>query len=88
MGIPRVSDAMLIASAQALADLSPARSQAGAKLLPELTEMRKVSLHVAMAVARQARSEGQIGKVDDAQIEARIKAHMWQPAYKPYRRAV
>ena len=86
VGIPRISDAMLIASAQALADLSPAREEAGARLLPELTEMRKVSQYVAVAVAKQARAEGQIGNLSDAQIEAQIKATMWEPVYKPSQR--
>lgn len=85
VGIRRISDAMLIASAQALADLSPARTQKGAQLLPALTDMRKVSCHVAMAVAKQARAEGLIENMSDAQIEDRIKATLWEPSYKPCR---
>lgn len=86
-GANRISDTMLIASAQALAELSPASKQADAKLLPELTDMRKVSLHVALAVAKQARAEGLVENLGDEQIEERIKACMWEPVYRSYRRA-
>ncbi|SFN40254.1 NAD-dependent malic enzyme [Formivibrio citricus] len=84
-GARRISDAMLIASALALAELSPAKNQEGAKLLPELTDMRKVSLHVAQAVARQARAEGLTENLSDAQFEERIKAYMWEPSYQSCR---
>lgn len=88
LGIRRISDAMLIASAQALADLSPARLQAGARLLPTIADMRVVSVAVALAVAKQAREEGLCEALSDEQIEERVKATVWEPVYKPYQRVV
>jgi hypothetical protein len=40
---------------------------------------------VARAVARQARAEGLCDPFEDAEIDGRIDAKMWQPAYPPYR---
>jgi malate dehydrogenase (oxaloacetate-decarboxylating) len=83
----RISDGMLMAAARALAEISPARSDPNANLLPDVTDLRLVSYHVALAVAAQAIAEGlapplpQIG-----QIEARIKMKMWEPLYRPFRR--
>lgn len=80
----RVSDGMFLAAAKALAELSPARTQPGASLLPPLNEMLKVSRHIAVATAKQARAEGLTEAFTDAQIEAMIDHKIWKPEYKHY----
>ncbi|WP_319242228.1 NAD-dependent malic enzyme [uncultured Propionivibrio sp.] len=80
----RVSDGMFLAAARALAALSPARTQAGAALLPPLNEMPRVSRDIAVAVARQARAEGLTDDLSDAQIDALIDAKFWRPEYSTY----
>jgi malate dehydrogenase (oxaloacetate-decarboxylating) len=80
----RVTDGMFLASARALAELSPARTTPGAKLLPTLDKMRDVSLHIAIAVAKQAQAEGLTEAMSDAEIVRRIRDKMWTPAYRPY----
>ncbi|MDP9394294.1 MAG: NAD-dependent malic enzyme [Actinomycetota bacterium] len=75
----RISDGMLLASAQAVADLADPR-RPGAPLLPPVHNLRLVSASVAVAVARVAASEGL------AQVELRDAIHqvhqaMWQPEY-------
>jgi len=87
VGARRVTDAMFEAAARALAEISPARSQPGATLLPPVHQLRGVAAHVARAVARTARAEGLCPPYEDAQIDARIDHKMWRPAYRPYRRA-
>ena len=82
----RVSDAMLMAAAKALAAMSPARSNPDTNLLPPVTALREVSVAVARAVAYQARHDGLTEHPEDA-IDAAIHAKMWQPEYLPYRRA-
>jgi malate dehydrogenase (oxaloacetate-decarboxylating) len=82
----RVSDAMLMAAAKALAAMSPARTNPEANLLPPVTALREVSVAVARAVAHQACREGLTFFPEDA-IDAAIHAKMWQPEYLPYRRA-
>jgi malate dehydrogenase (oxaloacetate-decarboxylating) len=84
VGARRISDDMFIAASRAVAELSPALHEEGGKLLPELDDMRKVSRHVALAVARQARAEGEMPTMSDQQIADAIDATMWQPTYPPY----
>jgi malate dehydrogenase (oxaloacetate-decarboxylating) len=82
----RISDGMLMAAARALADASPSRLDRKANLLPPVTQLRDVSLQVAIAVARQAQLEGLAQKSGVAELYARVRAKMWSPVYRPYRR--
>ncbi len=82
VGAKRVTDAMFLAAARALAELSPAKTNPGDRLLPTLDRMREVSSHIAVAVAKQAMAEGLAPKMDDAAIKAAIKAKTWEPVYK------
>jgi malate dehydrogenase (oxaloacetate-decarboxylating) len=82
---PRVTEAMFLAAARALAELSPAHHDAGGSLFPPVQQVRAVSRHVAIAVAREARREGLIEPLSDADIERRVDAAMWTPQYLPYR---
>lgn len=84
----RITDTMFIAASRAVADMSPAKADPNAKLLPELADMRKVSLQVAIATAKQARAEGLTENLTDAEIEEKIKAAIWEPVYKQYVPAV
>ena len=82
----RVSNSMLMAAANALAQASPARLDASANLLPPVNELRAVSYRVALAVALQAQAEGLADAVDRDTLAARIQAKMWEPIYRPYQR--
>jgi malate dehydrogenase (oxaloacetate-decarboxylating) len=82
----RVSDAMIMASAKALATLSPTLSDPTAPLLPPIGDCRKVSLVIAEAVAKQAIQDGTAEAVDDATLRERICAYVWEPVYQPYER--
>jgi malate dehydrogenase (oxaloacetate-decarboxylating) len=83
---PRISDGMMMAAAKALAGVSPARNDPKAHLLPPVEALRDVALTVALAVARQAHSEGMIPGVEAGGIEAAVQAKIWTPHYEPYRR--
>ena len=78
-----VSDAMIKASALALADLSPTSRDKKGSLLPPLSAIRAVSLEVARAVGKQALKEGLAG-VDEAGFDKELSANVWDPTYKPY----
>jgi len=82
----RVTDAMIMASARALAELSPARTDPNAALLPPIAEARAISRHIGEAVARQAVSDGVADPVDEAAIKDKIVHAMWSPVYLPYER--
>lgn len=83
----RVSDDMFKAAATALADASPARLDPKAPLLPPIPKLREIAAGVARATARAARDGGLCEPLSDAEIDARIAAKMWTPAYRPYRPA-
>ena len=59
----RISEGMLMAAARALADMSPARLNPHANLLPPVSELRDVSLRVAQAVAL-AGAQGRADRAD------------------------
>jgi malate dehydrogenase (oxaloacetate-decarboxylating) len=81
----RVTDGMFLAAARALAGMSPALSNPAGRLLPTLDRMREVSRVIAIAVAKQARSEGLTAHYSDSQIEELIEAKIWEPQYRPYK---
>ena len=72
---------MFLAAADALANqVSQANLDAGT-LYPPLSDTREVSLHIAVAVAEKAYATGlaQLERPDD--LEAQIKAMMYEPDY-------
>ena len=81
----RVTDAMFMAAAKALAAASPARNDPTKTLLPPVTSLRDVAFSVALAVALQAHKEGLTEGVNTDQIEDLIRAKVWTPHYLPYR---
>jgi malate dehydrogenase (oxaloacetate-decarboxylating) len=82
----RVTDAMFMAAAKALAELSPARHDKHGRLLPPVTELRAVALSVAEAVARQAQADGVAEPWNAETLNACIRALVWEPVYRPYKR--
>ena len=82
----QISDGMLMAAARALADLSPARQNPNANLLPPVTEARDISVRVALAVAAQACSEALTEPMGSSEITRKIQTKGWMPVYRPYRR--
>jgi malate dehydrogenase (oxaloacetate-decarboxylating) len=82
----RISDGMFLAAAKSIAAQSPTRRDPDANLLPPLTEIRKLSFQVALAVARQAQKEGCADALSEEQTAAATLAKMWEPVYGSYRR--
>jgi malate dehydrogenase (oxaloacetate-decarboxylating) len=82
----RVTDAMFVAAARTLSELSPARRDASQALLPALSEVREVAKRVAVAVAMQAQRDGLADALSHDELQRRIETTMWTPDYLPYRR--
>jgi malate dehydrogenase (oxaloacetate-decarboxylating) len=82
----RISDEMFLAAARTIADFSPARHDPQANLLAPLVELRKLSFHVAIAVAKQAQAEGLADPISDEELIAAVRAKMWEPVYATHRR--
>ncbi|HVN94679.1 MAG TPA: NAD-dependent malic enzyme [Terracidiphilus sp.] len=84
----RVSDGMIMASAKALASISPARSDVNAPLLPPIADARKVSMVVAEAVGKQAIVEGLSPLPDEEVLRSQLLDYVWEPVYLPYERQI
>ena len=82
----RVSNAMIMAAAKALAQLSPSRKDKEAPLLPPIADSRKVSLVVAEAVGKQAIAEGVAKGANEAALRQMLLDYVWDPVYLPYER--
>jgi malate dehydrogenase (oxaloacetate-decarboxylating) len=82
-GARRVSDRMFMAAGEALAACSPAAQDQEAPLLAPLSQVREVSRAIALAVASQAQSEGLAEETTPEELQKRIEATFWKPAYRP-----
>jgi malate dehydrogenase (oxaloacetate-decarboxylating) len=80
----RVSDGMIMAAAKALAELSPAKQNNAASMLPPLAKAREVSRVVAQALGKQAIAEGLSQIVNETELEEEVGANIWEPVYEPY----
>jgi malate dehydrogenase (oxaloacetate-decarboxylating) len=80
----RVTDAMMLAAARALAGNSPALKDSSAPLLPPLTDIRRVAAQIAMAVGIEAQKEGLAPKLGEDKLSERVKSAQWMPAYPSF----
>ena len=81
---------MLVAAVKALAAQSPALKDPDKGLLPDVTDVREISVHIAKAVIRQAVEEGLAQEKDipteDADLDEWVREQMWDPMYRPLRK--
>jgi malate dehydrogenase (oxaloacetate-decarboxylating) len=82
----KITDGMLSAAAHAVASLVDAGAP-GVPLLPEVAALRDTSLAVAVAVAEAASDDGVAGRHLAGDLQAQVRALMWQPVYRPVRPA-
>lgn len=80
----RVTDAMMLAAARALAANSPALKDRSASLLPPLTDLRRVAAEIAFAVGIQAQQDGVAAQVGEDDLRQRVTAAQWTPSYPSY----
>jgi malate dehydrogenase (oxaloacetate-decarboxylating) len=78
-GASKVTDAMLLAAAEAVAGQADV-SAPGASLLPAVENLRASSATTAIAVARAAADDGVATSKPDHLVQA-VQDAMWQPAY-------
>lgn len=82
----RITDRMLMAASNALAECSPMVTGKGDAVLPPLKEIQAVSKKIALAVAREAQAEGLALETSEAVLLEAIERNFWQPNYRGYRR--
>ncbi|MFO6423490.1 NAD-dependent malic enzyme [Motilimonas sp. KMU-193] len=81
-----ISDNMLMAASQALADASMAYQNDENGLLPPLSEIQTVSKQIAKAVALQAINDGLALPVAEEVLDQELINQFWHPVYRKYRR--
>ena len=85
----RISEAMIIESAYALADYMATVADHGEHIFPPIDELREVSMAVASRVLSVALRDGSAGRSDldpddPVALRAFVKSRAWQPGYLPY----
>ncbi|MDM7861618.1 NAD-dependent malic enzyme [Alteromonas sp. ASW11-36] len=81
-----ITDEMLMATSNALADASPLALGQSAELLPPLTTIADLSKKIAFAVAKVAIEQGLALEQSDEMIKANIEKNFWRAEYRPYKR--
>jgi malate dehydrogenase (oxaloacetate-decarboxylating)(NADP+) len=79
-----ITDAMFLAAARALANSVSAQDLAQGSLYPSLSDVREVSVQIAMAVAQVAFEGGLAGIARPADLEAHVRSCMYEPVYPRY----
>jgi len=79
-----VTDSMFLAAARTLADQVADSDLAQGRVYPDLRSIRKVSLRIAVAVAEEAHRLGLARTPMPPDLEADIRAQMFEPEYRPY----
>jgi malate dehydrogenase (oxaloacetate-decarboxylating) len=77
----RITDGMLMASAQALAE-----SAGAGQMLPALRDVQGVSKRIAFAVGMAAQRDSVAPPMSEEALQAAIEQHFWQPVYRQYAR--
>lgn len=81
-----ISDEMIMASSNTLADVSPLANTGKGGLLPPLTEITELSKSIAFKVAKVAMQQGHALTVSDDELKGRIDKYFWSPEYRQYKR--
>ena len=82
-GATVITDGMVSAAANALAEQVTENELAQGLLFPAVSRLREVSRAVAVAVARTAQTEG-VADASEKKIEEVVDAAMWWPDYPQY----
>lgn len=85
-----VTSAMLVEATKALAAQAPALQDPDAALLPDVQDVREISVKIAAAVVRQAEKEGMARQEgipkNDGDLEEWIRVQMWRAEYRPLKK--
>jgi malate dehydrogenase (oxaloacetate-decarboxylating) len=80
----RVTEAMMLEAARALAANSPALKDSSASLLPPLTDIRRVAAQIAIAVGLEAQKDGVAPRMPEDELRRKVQATQWAPAYPSF----
>ena len=85
VGAQWLPDDAFSAAADALVECTSACDGPGGAIYPPLSDLRRISREVGLAVARTLVSLGAAPSLPDDEISRRVLAGIWEPAYLPYR---
>ena len=80
-GARRVTDGMLAAAARALSEQSPAASDTAAPLLPDVRDLRRVAIEIAVAVGLEAQRAGLAPRTTPEMLRSEAVERQWVPDY-------
>ena len=85
----RISDAMVLESAYALADYIAENCLEAGLIYPPVKDLKKISVRVATRVLAKALEEGVSHRPElkGTDLESFITEHLWQPKYLPFKYA-
>ena len=83
-GAKRITDGMMMAASEALADASPLKLDTTANLLPALTAIKHVSKSIAFKVAKAAQKDKVAESISDEALHTSIEDNYWVPTYRNY----
>lgn len=82
-----LSDKMLVAAEKALASRAPALKDPKQPILPDVENVREISVDIAKGVIKCAVEEGLAQEEGipkgDEELEQWIRIQMWEPKYRP-----
>lgn len=86
----RISDAMIIESAFALAEYTERHYLSRERIFPPINDLQEVSVQVAARVLAVAIADGSVGRDDLAghdlgMLQDYVRSRMWEPRYLSYR---
>ena len=81
----KITPEMFLRASRALSGMVRAKQRAKNLLLPDVSDVREVSFHVARAVAFEARDSGLGRLLTDEEYDRVIRSAQWQPHYYPFR---
>ncbi|KUJ85013.1 NAD-dependent malic enzyme [Microbulbifer flavimaris] len=85
-GANRVTDNMLMAASNALAEHAPVVKKGEGAMLPDLGNIREITKYIALKVGLQAQEDGVAPGVTEEKLSASIERNFWYPGYRKYRR--
>lgn len=81
----KITTKMFLQASKALSSLVTPEQLERNMLLPQLTDIRNVSYHIAKAVAIEARESGLGRLLSDEELGRIVKKAQWDPHYYPYK---
>ena len=84
--ISRVTNEMMMAASEVLAENSPLSTDNTSALLPPLSAVRELSKAIAHAVINVAQEQGLAAEATQEAVYAAVESNVWHAGYRAYRR--